>query len=83
MTIMKSHIKTGSTEYTVKLKVSLCLIKHCHEDMCGSGGIAPPFLTSALDEDEWSAPRPDRFVPRGRSSQYPLDMRLKYKVYKL
>jgi hypothetical protein len=25
-----------------------------------NGGIAPPFLTSALDEGEWSASRPDK-----------------------
>jgi hypothetical protein len=30
----------------------------------GSGGIAPPFLTSALEGVEWSAPRPSR-VTRG------------------
>jgi hypothetical protein len=29
----------------------------------GSGGIAPPFLTSALDGGEWSASRPCRFTP--------------------
>jgi hypothetical protein len=28
----------------------------------GDGGTAPLFLTSALDEDVWSAPRPDRFT---------------------
>jgi hypothetical protein len=28
----------------------------------GSGGIAPPFLTSALDGGEWSASRPGRFT---------------------
>jgi hypothetical protein len=27
----------------------------------GSGGIAPPFLISALDGGEWSASRPGRF----------------------
>jgi hypothetical protein len=27
----------------------------------GRGGIAPPFV-SALDEGEWSASRPDRFI---------------------
>jgi hypothetical protein len=26
-----------------------------HGDKRGSGGIAPPFLTSALDGDKWSA----------------------------
>jgi hypothetical protein len=28
----------------------------------GSGGIAPPFLSSALDGGEWSASRPGRFA---------------------
>jgi hypothetical protein len=32
----------------------------------GSGGIAPPFLTSALDGGEWSASRPGRYTPRER-----------------
>jgi hypothetical protein len=47
----------------VKLKLSLCLIKHCHEYIWGSGGIGPPFLTSALDGGEWSASRPGVFIP--------------------
>jgi hypothetical protein len=34
----------------------------CHEDVCGSGGTAPPFLTLALDGGEWSASRPCRFT---------------------
>jgi hypothetical protein len=29
----------------------------------GSGGIAPPFLASALDEGEWSVSGPGRFTP--------------------
>jgi hypothetical protein len=29
----------------------------------GSGGIAPPFLISALDGSEWSASRPGEVVP--------------------
>jgi hypothetical protein len=33
----------------------------------GSGGIAPPFLISVLDVDEWSASRPGRFTPRERT----------------
>jgi hypothetical protein len=35
-----------------KVKVSLCFINYTiyHEDIRGSGGIAPPFFTSALDE---------------------------------
>jgi hypothetical protein len=31
----------------------------------GSGSIAPPFFTWALDGGEWSASRPRRFTPRG------------------
>jgi hypothetical protein len=45
----------------------LCLIKHCHEDIWGSGGTAPPFLTSALDGGEWSASRPGRLTPEERT----------------
>jgi hypothetical protein len=33
----------------------------------GSGGIAPLFLTLALDGGEWSASRPDRFTPGERA----------------
>jgi hypothetical protein len=33
----------------------------------GSGGIALPFLTLAIDGGEWSASRPDRFTPRERA----------------
>jgi hypothetical protein len=33
------------------------------EDMWGSGGIVPLFLTSALDGNEWLASRPDCFTP--------------------
>jgi hypothetical protein len=36
--------------------------------MWGSGGIALLFLTSALDGDEVSASRPDRFTPEEKSS---------------
>jgi hypothetical protein len=35
----------------------------CHEDIWGSGGIAPPFLTSALDGGEWSTSHPCCFTP--------------------
>jgi hypothetical protein len=31
--------------------------------MGGNGGIAPPFLASALDGGEWSASCPGRFIP--------------------
>jgi hypothetical protein len=34
------------------------------------------FLTSALAEGEWSAPRTCRFNSRGKSSQDPLDKRV-------
>jgi hypothetical protein len=41
-----------------KVKLSMHLINCglCHVDIWGSGGIAPPFLTSALDEVGWSGP---------------------------
>jgi hypothetical protein len=35
----------------------------CRDDVWGSGGIAPPFLTSTLVEGEWSASGPGRFTP--------------------
>jgi hypothetical protein len=43
----------------------MCLIYQalCHEDIWGSGDIARPFLTLALDGDEWSASRTGRFIP--------------------
>jgi hypothetical protein len=51
----------------VKVKLSLTLIEH---HAWGSGGIAPPFLTRALDGGEWSASRPCHFTPGERA---PLD----------
>jgi hypothetical protein len=33
----------------------------------GNGGIAAPFLTSALDGDEWLASRPGRLIPCERT----------------
>jgi hypothetical protein len=41
----------------------------------GSGGIAPPFFTLALDGCEWSVLHPGRFI-LGESPWYPLDGRL-------
>jgi hypothetical protein len=41
----------------------------------GSEGIAPAFLTSALDGDEWLASRPGRYIPV-KNPRYPLDKRL-------
>jgi hypothetical protein len=45
-------------------KLSLCLINEapCHEDVLERGGIAPPFLTLALDEGEQSASYPGCFT---------------------
>jgi hypothetical protein len=47
---------------------------HATEALGGSGGIAPTH--SALDEDEWSASRPSRSLPRGKDTRYPLYRRL-------
>jgi hypothetical protein len=33
----------------------------------GSGGTAPPFLTSALHRGEWSVSSPDLFTPEERA----------------
>jgi hypothetical protein len=38
-----------------------------HEDVCGSGGVAPPFLTSKIYGGNWLASRPCRFIPRERA----------------
>jgi hypothetical protein len=58
--------------------LSLCLITQalCHEDVWGSGGLAQPFLTSALDGREWLVSRLCRFTPGERPPWYPLDRRL-------
>jgi hypothetical protein len=63
------HMTCYYTYYQKKAKLSLCLISQvlCHEYIWGSGGIAPPFLTSALDEGEWSASRPWRSTPGERA----------------
>jgi hypothetical protein len=37
----------------------------------GNRGIAPPFLTSALDGGEWSASLPGRFIP-GKEPPLPI-----------
>jgi hypothetical protein len=37
----------------------------CYEDIWGSGGTAPTFLTSALDVSKWSASRPGREIASG------------------
>jgi hypothetical protein len=43
-----------------KVSESLCTVPWRR---MGSEGIAPPFLTSTLDEGEWSASRTGRFIP--------------------
>jgi hypothetical protein len=55
----------------------LCLITEAqsHEYIWGSGGIAPPFLASALDGDECSASLPAALLPR-KLPRYALDRRL-------
>jgi hypothetical protein len=40
--------------YKVKLALCLIYLAPCHEDNWGSGGVGPPFLTSALDKGERS-----------------------------
>jgi hypothetical protein len=63
---------------SIKSKVkSLCLIKH-HTMMTnrGSGDLAPPCLTSALDGGEWSASHPSSLYPWGKNPWYPLRRRL-------
>jgi hypothetical protein len=49
-----------------KVKLFLCLISQavCHEDIWGSGGVASPFLTPALDGSEWSGSCPGSFTSR-------------------
>jgi hypothetical protein len=44
-------------QYLGKVKLALYVINSApfHEDAGGSGGIVPPFLTSALNVCEWSA----------------------------
>jgi hypothetical protein len=42
----------------------------------GSGGIGPPFFTSALYGGEWSASCPCSSTSWGNSPRYPLDRRL-------
>jgi hypothetical protein len=51
-----------------KIKLFLYLINYAlfHKHIWGSGGIAPTFLTSALDEGVWSASRSYRFTPGER-----------------
>jgi hypothetical protein len=61
-----------------KVKLLLCLINYTppHEDVRRSGGLAPLFVTSALDGGEWSTLRLGRFTPGGQSPRYPFVRRL-------
>jgi hypothetical protein len=53
--------------YFLKVTLSLCLIKYYAMEVWGGGGIAPTFLTSALDGGEWSASCPSHFIPGERA----------------
>jgi hypothetical protein len=54
--------------YTAKENLPLCLINWApnHENVWGSGGIAPPFLTSTQIWGEWSASLPAHFTTQER-----------------
>jgi hypothetical protein len=71
-------VNDWQSSYTDKVNFSLCLINEalCNEDIWGSGGIAPPFLTSVLDGGEWSTSRHRRFTPGEIISRHLLDRRL-------
>jgi hypothetical protein len=53
-------------------KVSNSCPALCYENAWRSGGIAPPFLTSALDGGEWSASRPGHFTAGETAPDTPL-----------
>jgi hypothetical protein len=46
------------------------------ETIWGNVSIAPPFLTSTLDEGEWSTSCSDHFIFVEKSPRYPLDRKL-------
>jgi hypothetical protein len=58
-----------------RVKPSLCLISSAprDRDVWRCGGISPPFITSALDGDEWPASCPGRFIPGERPPACTLD----------
>jgi hypothetical protein len=68
-----------SSETLVKenVKLSPCLINEalCHEDVWGSGGIAPSCFASALDGGEW-APSPPGLFTSAEMPRYPLERRV-------
>jgi hypothetical protein len=59
------------------VKPFVCLINLalCHEDVWKTGGIPPSFVTSALDEGEWSVLSIGCFTP-GKELPAILDKRL-------
>jgi hypothetical protein len=58
---MESYLNSKCVFMFKKIQLSVCFINY--DDIWGSGGIASPLLTSALDGDESVAPRPSRFTP--------------------
>jgi hypothetical protein len=63
--LLHKHYTSDMYDYYMhkgeKVKLSLYLIMSLaprHEDVWGSGGIAPPFLTLVRDGGEWSTSRP-------------------------
>jgi hypothetical protein len=57
------------SRWLIKVKLPLCSIEHhVMKAYGGVGGVAPPFLTSALDRGERSASRPCSFIPEERAS---------------
>jgi hypothetical protein len=53
-----------NNDINVKAKFAFCLIKHHPMKTYGEVMYSPSFLTSTLDEGEWLAQRPGRFIPR-------------------
>jgi hypothetical protein len=62
----RPRLLPSSSDIKIKVKLSLWLNNYAQrrEDIWRSRGIAPLFLTSALDEDEYTAPRPGSLNPR-------------------
>jgi hypothetical protein len=74
--ISNFHLRYWRSHYKVKL--SLCFNwAPRHEGVLGEWRYSSTHsLTSALYGGEWSASRPGRFIPQGKSPWYPLDRRL-------
>jgi hypothetical protein len=60
-----------------KVKMSLYIMNYAprHEDVWGTGSIAPQFLISVLDGGEWSASRPGGFTRGERDPTEWVDLR--------